>query len=283
MKLLILGANGQVGYELAEICENSIALTREDVDFSMPGKITEAVDQYQPDIVINAVAYTAVDKAESEPSLAMQINAVAVQELARACSKHGAWCVHYSTDYVFDGTATEAYKETDAVSPLGIYGQTKLAGERFLQEETEKHVILRTSWVYSWRGGNFVNTMLRLAGERDELSIVNDQQGSPTYAVDIAQVTASILEKLGSDNNLSGIYHLTGSQNTNWYDFARTIFELSEKSIKVNPIPTSEFPTAAKRPEYSILDNSKLENRFKVAMPGFRQSLPDCLDRINFA
>ena len=206
-----------------------------------------------------------------------------MQELARACKKHDAWCIHYSTDYVFDGTATEPYKEIDSVSPLGIYGQTKLAGEKFIQQETDKYIILRTSWVYSWRGGNFVKTMLRLAGELDELSIVNDQHGSPTYAVDIAQVTNSILEMLKNNRSLSGIYHLSGSQSTNWYGFARSIFELSEKSLKINPIPTTKFPTPAKRPMYSILDNSKLNETFGITMPGYEQSLPNCLERINFA
>ncbi len=283
MKLLILGANGQVGYELAQYCDNAVALTREQVDFSTPGLITKAIDQHQPDVVINAVAYTAVDKAETEPSLAMLINAVAVQELARVCKQHDAWCVHYSTDYVFDGTSNQPYKESDLVKPLGIYGMTKFAGEVFLQQESEKYIILRTSWVYSWRGVNFVKTMLRLADEKEELNIVNDQQGCPTYAVDIAQATKKVIESLGNDNNLSGVYHLTGSQHATWYDFAKSIFSQVEKSIKVNPIPSSQFPTLAKRPEYSILDNEKLQKTFGLTVPGYDQSLQHCLDRIALA
>ncbi len=175
MKYLIFGAYGQVGYELSKLChchDDCITLARDQVDFSKPGEIETRIDHYRPDIVINAVAYTAVDKAETEPSLAMMINAVAVKELARACHRRGIWCVHYSTDYVFNGTSNLPYKETDQVNPLGVYGQTKLAGERFIQEETDKYIIFRTSWVYSWRGANFVKTMLRLAGERDQISSV---------------------------------------------------------------------------------------------------------------
>ncbi len=283
MKTLILGANGQVGFELARLDANLIALNRNQVDFSKPGQVTQAVNYYKPDVVINAVAHTAVDKAESELSLAMQINAVAVQELARACAKNDIWCIHYSTDYVFDGKAQTPYKETDPVNPLSIYGQTKLAGEEYLQQETEKHIILRISWVYSWRGANFVKTMLRLANERDELSVVNDQQGCPTYAVDIAQATHKIIQQLDVKKNLGGIYHLTGSQATTWYDFAKMIFESSGHEIKLNPIPTSEFPTPAQRPKYSILDNTKLSNTFGLTAPGFKQSLIQCLDQIALA
>ncbi len=283
MKILILGSNGQVGFELTQIVDSAIALTRDQVDFSVPGQISEIIDQYKPDIVVNAVAYTAVDKAESEPSLAMLINAVAVQELARVCAKHDAWCIHYSTDYVFDGSADTPYKETDPVNPLGIYGQTKLAGERYIQAETDKHIILRTSWVYSWRGANFVKTMLRLADERESLNVVNDQHGCPTYAGDIALVTKHIIEQLNKNPQLNGIYHLTGSDSTTWFEFAKAIFECSGKTISLNPIATTEFPTPAKRPKYSILDNAKLESRFGLVLPGYKQSLNSCLDRIAFA
>ena len=282
MKYLIFGANGQVGYELSSLIDSEneyVALTREQVDFSRPGDIEAQIDQYRPDIVINAVAYTAVDKAETEPSLAMMVNAVAVQELARACQKHGAWCIHYSTDYVFDGTSGSPYKETDPVSPLGIYGQTKLAGETFIQQEMDKFLILRTSWVYSWRGANFVKTMLRLAKDRDQLNVVDDQHGCPSYACDIAQITLAMAAKL-DDKRLAGIYHLSGSQATTWYDFARAIFEKSGNDIILNPIPTSEFPTPAKRPAYSILDNTKLGETFGLQLPGYTKSLESCLSRI---
>ena len=282
MKFLIFGANGQVGYELTKLCQTAhdcISLTRDQVDFSVPGQIEAQIDRYQPDIVINAVAYTAVDKAETEPSLAMLINGVAVQEMARACHKHDIWCIHYSTDYVFDGSSDTPYRETDPVSPLGVYGETKLAGEQFIQAETEKYLILRTSWVYSWRGANFVKTMLRLANDRDELNVVSDQRGCPSYACDIAQTTLDMAAKL-DDTQLSGIYHLTGSEATNWHGFASAIFEKSGSEIKVNPIPTSEFPTPAKRPAYSILDNSKLNETFGLELPGFNQSLDACLKRI---
>ena len=282
MKYLIFGANGQVGYELTRLCQaenDCIALTRDQVDFSVPGEIEAQIDHHRPDIVINAVAYTAVDKAQTEPSLAMLINGVAVQELARACRKHDIWCIHYSTDYVFDGSSNTPYKEEDPVSPLGIYGQTKLAGEQFIQEETDKYLILRTSWVYSWRGANFVKTMLRLANDRDQLNVVSDQHGCPSYACDIAQTTLAMAAKL-DDKRLSGIYHLTGSQATSWHGFASAIFEKSDTKMTVNPIPTSEFPTPAKRPAYSILDNSKLSETFGLELPGFEQSLDACLTRI---
>ena len=281
MKYLIFGANGQVGYELSKRFQSEdecIALTRDQVDFSVPGDIQARIEYYRPDIVINAVAYTAVDKAETEPSLAMMINAVAVQELARSCHKLGIWCIHYSTDYVFDGTSQSPYKETDPVSPLGIYGQTKLAGEQFIQEETDRYLILRTSWVYSWRGANFVKTMLRLATDRDELNVVDDQHGCPSYACDIAQATLDMTANL--EDKHCGIYHLTGSEATTWYGFARAIFDKSDTDIKLNPIPSSEFPTPASRPAYSILDNTKLANTFELKLPGFNQSLGDCLSRI---
>ena len=282
MKYLIFGANGQVGYELTHLCQTDsdcVFLTRDQVDFSVPGEIQAQINRHQPDVVINAVAYTAVDKAESEPSLAMLINGVAVQELARACHNLGAWCIHYSTDYVFDGSSDRPYKESDPVSPLGIYGQTKLAGEQFIKEETDKYLILRTSWVYSWRGANFVKTMLRLAKDRDELNVVSDQHGCPSYACDIAKTTLDMVAKL-DNKRLSGIYHLTGSDATSWHGFARSIFEKSGSSVTVNPIPTSEFPTPARRPAYSILDNSKLSDKFGLQLPGFNQSLDACLTRI---
>ena len=282
MKLLILGANGQVGYELNQHCGSDtdcIALGREQVDFSQPGNITRVVEEYKPDAVINAVAYTAVDKAETEPSLAMQINAIAVQELARSCQTLDAWCIHYSTDYVFDGKADKPYQEIDTVSPLGIYGLTKHAGERLIQQSTDKFIILRTSWVYSWRGANFVKTMLRLGAERDQLTIVNDQIGCPTYAVDIAAATQTIIAKIADDKSYTGIYHLTGSDQTSWYEFAKAIFFHTNQSISIQPIPTRDFPTPAKRPHYSVLDNTKLEQTFGISLPGYKDSLKHCLSR----
>lgn len=287
MKYLIFGAHGQIGYELSKLCQENdecIALTRDQADFSLPGDIESQIDRHCPDIVINAVAYTAVDKAETEPALAMLINAVAVRELARVCHRHGIWCIHYSTDYVFDGSSKIPYKESDPVNPLGIYGKTKLAGEQFIEQETDRYLILRTSWVYSWRGTNFVKTMLRLANKTDQLSVVNDQLGCPSYACDIARTTLDMIVQIknkdADDTRLSGIYHLTGSDATTWYDFARAIFDRSGHSIVVNPVPTSEYPTPAKRPLFSLLDNTKLSDIFGLEMPGYTQSLESCLTRI---
>lgn len=282
MKYLIFGANGQIGFELSKRCEkygDCIALTREQVDFSVPGDVAIQIERHRPDIVINAAAYTAVDKAETEPSLAMMINAVAVQEMARACQRYGIWCIHYSTDYVFDGTGRTPYKETDPVSPLGMYGQTKLAGERFIQQETDRYLILRTSWVYSWRGANFVKTMLRLANQREELNVVDDQHGCPSYAPDIAQTTLEMTSRL-DEGNPSGVYHLTGSDATTWYGFAKSLFDKSGAAIRLNPVSSSEFPTPARRPAYSILDNTKLGESFGLKLPGFNHSLDACLSRI---
>ena len=281
MKILILGSNGQVGGALSECCPlvgESIALRREDVDFTKPGDITRAVEFYNPDVVINAVAYTAVDKAETEPSLAMLINAVAVQELARICKKQNIWCLHYSTDYVFDGNSQTPYQETDEVNPLGVYGRTKLAGEELIQQHTDKFIILRTSWVYSWRGSNFVKTMLRLAEQRDVLNVVNDQHGCPSYAPDLAQATVEIIKNL-DEEHISGVYHLSGSEQTTWFEFAQSIFSRTNTKIELNPIATTEFPTPAKRPHYSILDNSKVTNTFGIVVPGYKDALEKCLSK----
>lgn len=282
MKYLIFGANGQVGYELARLCQHDhqcIALTKQQVNFALPGEVETQINHHRPDVVINAAAYTAVDKAETEPSLAMMINAVAVQEMARACNKHGIMCIHYSTDYVFDGSSRTPYRECDQVSPLGIYGKTKLAGERFLQQETDSYLILRTSWVYSWRGANFVKTMLRLAKERDRIHVVNDQLGSPTYACDIAQITLDILKRL-EDRQAGDIFHISGRDSTTWYEFARAIFKASGDTVEVNPIPTSQYPTPARRPQFSILNNAKLYEMFGLVVPGYTRSLKSCVSRI---
>lgn len=287
MKGLVFGKTGQVGRCLAaglRSLESTWFLDRVQADLSQPDTVRKAIEALEPDVVINAAAYTAVDRAESEPDLAYAINAEAPGAMAEACARIGAWLVHYSTDYVFDGTASEPYTEDAAVAPLNVYGRTKLAGEQAVQDAHDRCLILRTSWVYSNHGRNFLNTMLRLAAERDELNIVADQIGSPTYAGAIAQATDQVLHVLatrppGDDDGDAGIYHMTCGGRTSWCDFARRIFALSGRSehIQVSPITTSEFPTPAARPQYSVLSNDKLERVFGVRLQPWDDALRKCL------
>ena len=285
MKGLVFGKTGQVGTCLAaglRALENASFLDRAQVDLSQPESVRKAIESLEPDVVINAAAYTAVDGAESEPELAQIINADAPAAMARACAASGAWLIHYSTDYVFDGAAGEPYEEDAALSPINVYGRTKLAGEQAIRDIHQRHLIFRTSWVYSNHGRNFLNTMLRLAGERDELNIVRDQIGSPTYAGSIAEATDKIVAMLdtgGSADDRAGTYHMTCAGRTSWYDFARSIFEFSGRldDIRVNPIPTSEFPTPARRPSFSVLSNEKLLRVFGVRLPPWDDALGKCL------
>lgn len=285
MKGLVFGKTGQVGRCLASglrALESVTFVDRAQADLSHPESVRAAIESLSPDIVINAAAYTAVDRAESESELARVVNAEAPAAMARACAARGAWLIHYSTDYVFDGSAHEPYLEEDAVSPINTYGRTKLAGENAVREIHPRHLILRTSWVYSNHGNNFLNTVLRLGGERDELNIVSDQIGSPTYAGSIAEATDKVVAKLnagGEADDLAGTYHVTCAGRTSWYDFARTIFELSGRldGIRINPIPTSEFPTPARRPPYSVLSNEKLMRVFDIRLPPWDDALGKCL------
>lgn len=286
MKGLVFGKTGQVGRCLAAglgSLESTWFLDREQADLAHPDKVRKAIESLAPDVVINAAAYTAVDRAESEPALAHTVNAEAPGAMAEACARTGAWLIHYSTDYVFDGTATEPYTEDAEVSPLNVYGRTKLAGEEAIRAAHDRHLIFRTSWVYSNHGQNFLNTMLRLASERDELNIVSDQAGTPTYAGSLADATDRILHTLSNrwseDHDVSGTYHMTCAGSTTWFDFARRIFELSGLSdrVRVNPITTSEFPTPAARPMFSVLANDKLERVFGVRLESWDDALYKCL------
>jgi len=285
MKGLVFGKTGQVGTCLAaglRALEDVAFLDRAQADLARPESVRKAIESLEPDVVINAAAYTAVDRAESEPELAQIINADAPAAMARACAASGAWLIHYSTDYVFDGTAGEPYEEDTAVSPINVYGRTKLAGEQAIRDIHQRHLIFRTSWVYSNHGRNFLNTMLRLAGERDELNIVCDQIGSPTYAGSIAEATdriVALLDTGGRADDRAGTYHMTCAGRTSWYDFARSIFELDGRldGIRVNPIPTSEFPTPARRPSFSVLSNEKLLRVFSVRLPPWDDALGKCL------
>lgn len=294
MKVLVFGKTGQVARSLATSLATSPAarqpaldsvelLDRGQADLAQPDSARRAVESRRPDIVINAAAYTAVDQAEREPDLAMTVNARAPAAMAEACARSGAWLVHYSTDYVFDGSAAEPYKEDDAVSPINVYGRTKLAGEEAVRDAHERHLILRTSWVYSNFGKNFLNTMLRLAGERDTLRIVADQIGGPTWAGAIAEATGRIVQQLATaqrdSDDLAGTYHMTCGGRASWYEFACRIFELSGQleRLRVEPIETHEFPTPAARPLFSVLSNDKLERTFGVRLDNWDDALRQCL------
>lgn len=278
MQFLIFGKNGQVGSSLVSLLSERHQVTgldQADLDLAQIDQIEATIAEHHPDWVINASAYTAVDRAEQEPRLADTINHLAPAAMARACKALGCGFLHYSTDYVFDGMAERPYLETDSPNPKSIYGETKLAGEQAVIQACPQAIILRTAWVYAKEGANFVNTMLRLAGERDELGVVEDQFGSPTLAYDLAQASVSIVENtaLGDLHKVAGIYHATGSGMTSWYGFAKEIFSLAGKQIVVNGIPTEAYPTPAPRPHYSVLSNQKLLDVFAISLPDWKASL----------
>jgi dTDP-4-dehydrorhamnose reductase len=294
VKILLTGASGQVGWELVRSLHplgTVYALGRAEADLGNPSLIQEQIERIKPDVIVNPAAYTAVDKAESESGLAHHINADAPGTMAEAAKKIDALLVHYSTDYVFDGSKTSPYDEAEATNPLSVYGASKLAGEKAIQDVGGDYVILRTSWVYASRGSNFVKTMLRLAGEREELRVVSDQHGSPTWARLIAETTAhvlrqSILEKQQGQFH-SDIYHLTNSGATTWHGFASRIIELAREqgsqpliTRQIHPIATADYPLPAKRPANSLLSSRKLEQKFGLSMPTWENSLRLCLQEL---
>lgn len=286
MKILIFGRNGQVGSALMTLLgqQHEVrGLDQEDLDLVESDAVETTISAYVPDWVINASAYTAVDKAQSEPVLADAINHLAPAAMARACAGLNCGLLHYSTDYVFDGAADRPYMESHKPNPQSVYGSTKLAGEQAVMHEYPRAIILRTAWVYAEQGANFVNTMLRLAGEREELAVVADQFGSPTLAYDLAQVSVSIIQNtpLKSLGDVAGIYHATGSGMTSWHGFAREIFSLAGKKIKLNAISTEDYPTPAPRPHYSVLSNEKLQRVFGEALPAWQDSLARTIQRLN--
>ena len=282
MKILLFGKNGQVGWEL----QRSLAPLGEVIalgsdsqdycgDFTNLQGLAETVQKIKPDIIVNAAAHTAVDKAESEAELAQTINADAPALLAHEAKNLNAWLIHYSTDYVFDGSGTKPWIETDPTAPLGVYGATKLAGEQAIQASGGNHLIFRTSWVYGARGNNFAKTMLRLAQERDSLSVINDQIGAPTGADLLADVTAHAIRTVQSKKELSGLYHLVSSGETSWHGYARYVIDTAQKmgqelktsTESINPVPTSAFPTPAERPKNSRLNTDKLQRNFGLNLP----------------
>lgn len=289
-RTLLIGKIGQVGWELRRTLAPLAQVTCVDypeIDLTSGDSIRQWVRQIAPQVIINAAAYTAVDKAESEPELAMKINGVAPGILAEEARKTGALLVHYSTDYVFDGSKTEPYVETDAPNPLGCYGRSKLAGDRAVQAAGGAHLILRLCWVYGARGQNFMLTMMRLAREREKLRVVCDQFGCPTWSRMIAEATALALRQIlaaGEFAAFTGIYHLAAADPTSWHGFAQSIIALmpaeAKKCSSVEAITTQEYATPAKRPAYSVLGCDKLERTFGLRLPHWEESLRQVLDTI---
>jgi dTDP-4-dehydrorhamnose reductase len=274
VKILLTGKNGQIGWELCRALAplgEIAAYGRAELDLATPDRIVAAVRSTMPDVVVNAAAYTAVDQAEREPDAAHTINAVAVGVLAEEAKRAGAPLIHYSTDYVFDGTKEAPYVEEDVPNPLNEYGRSKLAGEQAIRETGGPHLILRTSWVYSARGRNFFLTMKRLLREKQEVRVISDQVGAPTCAAAIADATAAILGK--RDRQASGVYHLTASGSTSWHGFATEIARLECSATRVVPIPSEAYPSPARRPRNSRLSNEKLLRQFGFTLPSWEDGL----------
>ena len=293
MKILLLGKNGQVGWALQRSLAPLGELVALDAqsqihcgDLSNLAGLAQTVRDVAPDVIVNAAAYTAVDKAESEPVLAHAINALAPGVLAQEAKRCGAWLVHFSTDYVFDGSGKQAWLETDAAAPLSVYGASKLAGEQAIMAAACQHLIFRTSWVYGARGNNFAKTMLKLAQERDSLKVVNDQIGAPTGADLLADVTAHAINTALQQPNVSGLYHLVASGKTSWHEYASLVIEYARQAglpIKVvqtaiHAVPSSEFATVAKRPLNSRLNTSKLQRTFNLYLPDWQTGVTRMLD-----
>lgn len=284
--ILITGANGQLGSECLDAATrepqwNIIGLGREELDLENLDSIEEVMDDYKPDIIINCAAYTSVDKSESEKEKAERINGDAPKFIAKWCDDNDALLIHISTDYVFDGNNNVPYLETDETNPVNFYGYTKLKGETKVLHEDKHAVILRTSWVYSEYGHNFVKTMLRLANERGLVSVVNDQFGSPTYAHDLAEGIFNVIRKYIANEYdkeaVKGIYHFTNQGMVSWFEFAQKIFDLSKTECAVLPIPTIDFPTPATRPKYSVLNTQKYSKAFGWEIPNWEDGLRRCL------
>ena len=297
MRILLLGKNGQVGQALERALAplagpgELLALDRSNGgDLAQLDILASTVRQFRPQIIVNAAAYTAVDKAESEPDQARLVNALAPEVLAKEAQALGAWLVHYSTDYVFDGSGTRPWVETDATAPLNVYGQAKLEGERLIQAHCTRHLILRTSWVYSAHGSNFAKTMLKLAQERERLTVIDDQWGAPTGAELLAAVTAAALRQIGLAGNeaLAGLYHLAANGETTWHAYASHVIsqakalrpDLPWAVQEIAPVPSSAFGTAALRPHNSRLNTAKLQATFGINLPDWRQGVDEMLAQV---
>jgi dTDP-4-dehydrorhamnose reductase len=279
MVVLVTGANGQLGQSLHFIAKNYLEITfvycdSKTLDITNLVNVSNVFEQFKPNFCINAAAYTAVDKAESEPEKAFAINVTGAKNLAEVCKSHNTALLHVSTDFVFDGNANTPYLETDIPSPTGVYGQTKLDGERVIQAIWNRHYIVRTSWVYSQFANNFMKTMLRCGRERDTLSVVEDQIGTPTNAIDLANALVRMIQKTDSYSAENfGIYNFSNQGQCSWYDFAKAIFENNDVKIDLKPISTSSYPTLAKRPMYSVLDKSKIKKIFGIEIKEWQESL----------
>jgi dTDP-4-dehydrorhamnose reductase len=293
MKILLLGKNGQLGWELQRALAplgELIALDRHATDFSAdlarPGALAATVRSLQPDVIVNAAAYTAVDKAESEPELVRTVNAVSPGVLAQAAAETGAWLLHYSTDYVFDGSGTTARSEDAATAPLNVYGQSKLEGEQAIRASGCRHLILRTSWVYAARGGNFAKTMLRMAGERERLTVINDQVGAPTGADLLADLSAHMLRQALLQPECSGTYHAVAGGETSWHAYARHVIDWARahghelKVSSVDAVPSSAFASAAHRPLNSRLSTAKLQQVFGLHLPSWQTGVDRMLTEV---
>ncbi|WP_018169541.1 dTDP-4-dehydrorhamnose reductase [Thioalkalivibrio sp. ALMg9] len=296
MRILLLGSNGQVGWELQRALAplgELTALTRKETgglcgDLTRPDRLAATVRQVAPDVIVNAAAYTAVDQAESEPELAHAVNVTAPEVLAAEAQALGAWLVHYSTDYVFDGTGAGPWSEDDVTGPLNVYGQTKRKGEAAIQASGCRHLIFRTSWVYASRGRNFIRTILRLAAERDALQVIDDQFGAPTGAELIADTTAQILSQPLDREEPPGLYHLAAAGETTWHGFARLVIATARDAgwpvrvpdQAIHAVPTEAFPTVARRPGNSRLNCNKLETNFGLRMPDWHRGALRALDEI---
>ncbi|MET6678383.1 dTDP-4-dehydrorhamnose reductase [Citrobacter amalonaticus] len=293
MNILLFGKTGQVGWELQRSLAplgNLIALDVHSTDycgdFSNPQGVAETVRRIRPDVIVNAAAHTAVDKAESEIEFAQLLNAISVEAIAKAAAEVGAWVVHYSTDYVFPGTGTTAWRETDETAPLNVYGETKLAGEKALQENCAKHLIFRTSWVYAGKGNNFAKTMLRLAKDRAEMSVINDQYGAPTGAELLADCTAHAIRVALNKPDVAGLYHLVAGGTTTWYDYASLVFAEARNAgvdlalTNLKAVPTSAYPTPARRPGNSRLNTEKFQHNFGLVLPQWENGVKRMLNEL---
>jgi dTDP-4-dehydrorhamnose reductase len=283
-RILVTGAAGMTG---SEVCEQATAagwmvlpLSRADADITDARLLADVTRKFRPDVVVNAAAYTAVDKAEAEADVAMAVNCEGARNVASAAASEGAPVIHISTDYVFNGEGQSPYQPDAKTDPIGVYGKTKLAGEAAIQDENPNHVIIRTSWLFSHRGSNFVRTMLRLGAERDELRVVEDQVGRPTSATDLASALLVVAQAIAENPALTGVYHFANAGETSWFGFAQEIFEQAKSlgethTPRIVPIPTSEFPTPARRPSYSVLDTTSFSERFGVEPRNWQPAVRD--------
>jgi dTDP-4-dehydrorhamnose reductase len=295
MRILLLGKGGQVGWELqrslatlGELTALDFDSTELSADFTRPESLAATVRTVRPDVIVNAAAHTAVDKAESEPELARAINATAPGVLAREAAATGAWLMHYSTDYVFDGGGTAPWREDSPTGPLSVYGRTKLEGEELIRASGARHLIFRTSWVYAARGGNFAKTMLRLARERDRLTVIDDQIGAPTGADLLADLTAHALRTARARPEVSGTYHAVAAGLTSWHGYASHVIEFARRAGQpilvaasaIEPVPTSAFPTPARRPTNSRMDTTRLRDTFGVVLPSWQAGVERMLTEV---